>query len=123
MRPTVPLGLTDACRMALRGSGVPMTPPEVRDRLAAIGVDLSVYSNELAAIHTVLRRLHDVGELRLVPRSAGRHAYAWQKPPRVVTVGGDVAEWLRGATAAGHPAHLEEGKPPAVRRSSRRRPR
>ena len=71
MTPTVPLGLTDACRMALRGGGVPMTPTEVRDRLAAIGVDLSVYANELAAIHTVLRRLHDAGEIRLVPRSVG----------------------------------------------------
>jgi hypothetical protein len=32
LTPTVPLGLTDACRMVLRG-GQPMTPVEVRDRL------------------------------------------------------------------------------------------
>src|SRR5689334_19333905 len=50
--PTVPLGLTDACRLVLR-AGAPMTPVDVRDRLLAIGVDLSVYSNELSAIHTV----------------------------------------------------------------------
>src|SRR5688572_20149956 len=33
--PTVPLGLTDACRLVLR-SGVPMTPVEVRDYTALI---------------------------------------------------------------------------------------
>src|SRR6185295_17809442 len=53
--PTVPLGLTDACRLVLRG-GLPMTPMEIRDRLAGIGVDLTIYSNELSAIHTVLKR-------------------------------------------------------------------
>ena len=57
LTPTVPLSITDAVRLAMR-AGVPMTPPEVRDRLLAIGVDLSSYSNELAVIHTVLRRLN-----------------------------------------------------------------
>jgi hypothetical protein len=54
LTPTVPLGLTDACRLVLRGSGVPMTPVEVRDRLSAIGDDLSIYTSELAVIHTIL---------------------------------------------------------------------
>src|SRR5581483_5286526 len=59
LTPTVPLGLTDACRLALRGAGVPLTPTEVRDRLLSIGVDLSVYASELSAIHTILRRLNE----------------------------------------------------------------
>jgi hypothetical protein len=42
LAPTVPMGLTDAVRLALRG-GVPMSPMEVRERLLAIGVDLSIY--------------------------------------------------------------------------------
>src|SRR5947208_15686431 len=34
-------GLTDACRVVLKGAGHPMTPTEDRDGLAAIGLDLS----------------------------------------------------------------------------------
>jgi hypothetical protein len=59
--PTVPWGLTDACRTVLRDAGAAMTPAEIRDRLIAIGCDLSVYSNALAAIH---KRLAQAGELR-----------------------------------------------------------
>ena len=36
LTPTVPMGLTDAIRLVMRGGGVPMTPVEVRDRLHAI---------------------------------------------------------------------------------------
>jgi hypothetical protein len=92
--PTIPWGLTDACRTVLRNAGIPMSPTEVRDRLAAIGVDLSKYSNELAAIHTVLRRLHDSGELRFIA-APGKHLYRWNVQPRVVPVGPEVAEYLR----------------------------
>jgi hypothetical protein len=92
--PTVPWGLTDACRTVLRNAGIPMSPTEVRDRLSAIGVDLSKYSNELAAIHTVLRRLNDSGELRFIA-APGKHLYRWNVQPRVVTVGPEVAEYLR----------------------------
>ena len=92
--PTIPWGLTDACRTVLRNAGIPMSPTEVRDRLAAIGVDLSKYSNELAAIHTVLRRLNDSGELRFIA-APGKHLYRWNVQPRVVAVGPEVAEYLR----------------------------
>jgi hypothetical protein len=40
-----------------------LTALEVRDRLSAIGVDLEKHSNPLASIHTVLKRLHEAGEL------------------------------------------------------------
>lgn len=92
--PTVPLGLTDACRLVLR-AGLPMTPTEVRDRLAGIGVDLSIYASELSAIHTVLKRLNEAGEIRLVPRPSGKHAYLWQAPPRAIALGPDVAQAIR----------------------------
>jgi hypothetical protein len=92
--PTVPLGLTDACRLVLR-AGLPMAPVEVRDRLAGIGVDLSIYASELSAIHTVLKRLNEAGEIRLVPRAAGKHAYLWQAPPRAIALGPEVAQAVR----------------------------
>ena len=97
--PTVPLGLTDACRLVMR-AGVPMTPTEVRDRLESIGVDLSVYASELSAIHTVLKRLNESGEVRLVPRPSGKDAYLWQRPVKAIAIGPEVAEYLRrsGAT-------------------------
>jgi hypothetical protein len=79
--PTVYWGLTDACRLVLKGAGHPMTPMEVRDRLEAIGFDLSKYSNAVAGIHTVLKRLHEARELRFVELSSGRFAYEWQQAP------------------------------------------
>jgi hypothetical protein len=96
LTPTVPLSITDAVRLAMR-SGVPMTPPEVRDRLLSIGVDLSSYSNALAVIHTVLRRLNQAGEIRIIPKAGGRNAYLWSKPPKVMALGPEIAEFVRGA--------------------------
>ena len=40
--------------------------------------------SKLASIHTVLKRLNQSGELRLVPRGRGKHAYEWKGPPRTV---------------------------------------
>jgi len=84
--PTVPLGVTDACRLVLRG-GLPMTPMDVRDRLAGIGLDLSIYSSELAVIHTVLKRLNEAGD--------GKHAYLWQRPATALMLGPEVAQFVR----------------------------
>lgn len=79
LAPTVPLGLTDACRMILR-RGEPMTPVEVRNRLSAIGIDMSKYANDLAAVHTILKRLNASGEVRFIVNAEGRHLYAWNRP-------------------------------------------
>jgi len=95
MTPTVPLGLTDACRLVLRGGGLPMTPVEVRNRLLGIGVDLSIYANDLSAIHTVLKRLNEAGEVRLVARASGKNAYLWQAPPTAIAIGPEVAQYIR----------------------------
>ena len=104
LTPTVPLGLTDACRLVLRG-GMPMTPVEVRDRVQTIGVDLTVYSNDLSAIHTVLKRLNEGGEIRLIPQPSGKHAYLWQAPPKAIALGEDVAAAIRaGGQFQRHPA-------------------
>lgn len=94
--PTVPMGLTDACRLVTR-AGVPMTPIDVRDKLNGMGFDLSGYASELSAIHTVLKRLNDAGELRIVPRPDGRDAYLWQRPVKVMAIGPEVAEFLRSS--------------------------
>ena len=95
LTPTVPMGLTDAVRLAMR-AGVPMTPIDVRERLLAIGVDLSIYSSDLAVIHTVLKRLNEAGEIRLIPRPDKKHAYLWAAPPRALSLGPEIAEFVRG---------------------------
>jgi len=97
--PTVPLGLTDACRLVVRGAGVPVTPTDVRQRLQSIGFDLSKYSNDLAAIHTILKRLNESGELRFIARGnePGKVAYIWNQGPNVVALGSDIAAFMRDA--------------------------
>jgi hypothetical protein len=77
--PNVFWGLTDACRMVLKGSGRPMTPVEVRDRLGAIGFDLSKYASSLAAIHTVLKRLAEADEVRSAELGPGKFVYEWRQ--------------------------------------------
>jgi hypothetical protein len=94
LTPTVPLSITEAVRLAMR-SGVPMTPVDVRERLLSIGVDLSIYSNDLAVIHTVLKRLNEAGELRIIPGTSGKNQYLWAKPARVAALGPELAEFIR----------------------------
>ena len=76
--PTVALGLTDACRMVLRAAGHPLTAVEVRAQLEAMGIDLRKYSSDLAAIHTILKRLRESGEVALVPRGWEKPGYRWE---------------------------------------------
>jgi len=93
---TVPWGLTDACRTVLRSAGRPMSPLEVRDRLAGIGFDLTRYTNDLAAIHTTLKRLNESEELRFTTRGSGEKAYIWERPAHVDGLGPAVAAIMHG---------------------------
>jgi hypothetical protein len=119
LTPTVPMSITDAVRLAAR-SGVPMTPLDVRERLLAIGVDLSSYSNDLAVIHTVLRRLNESGELRLIPKPGGKHAYLWAKPPHAIALGPEIAEFMRGLPSGRAFAAIDAAAPLAKARKARR---
>ena len=94
--PTVSVGLTDACRLVLRGAGLAMSPTEVRERLKSFGFDLTRYTNDLAAVHTTLKRLNDAGELRFVARpGTGEKAYSWDRPARAALLGPDIASVMR----------------------------
>ena len=94
--PTVSVGLTDACRLVLRGAGLPMSPTEVRERLKSFGFDLARYTNDLAAVHTTLKRLNDAGELRFIARpGTGDKAYVWDRPARAALLGPDIASVMR----------------------------
>jgi hypothetical protein len=93
LEPTVPFGLTDACRLVYRNAGVPLSPLEVRERLRAIGFDLANYSNDMAAIHTVLKRLNESGELRAMA-VPGKQIYAW-RIPTVRAISPELAQVIR----------------------------
>ena len=120
LTPTVPMGLTDAVRLAMR-SGVPMTPIDVRERLLAIGVDLSIYSSDLAVIHTVLKRLNEAGEIRLIPRPDRKPAYLWAAPPRVLALGPEIAQFVRGLEPKQAFDFLGLTPPEAKKKKTRRR--
>jgi hypothetical protein len=120
LTPTVPMRITDAVRLAMR-AGVPMTPLEVRERLLAIGVNLANYSNDLAVIHTVLRRLNEAGELRLIPRPDGKSTYLWAKPARAMALGPEIAEFIRGMSPKqAFDAIGDRPAPKAARKRTRR---
>ena len=72
--PTVTWGLTDAVRVVLRAAAHPMTPTEIRDRLEGIGFDLTKYTNPLAAVHTVIKRLNESKEVLFVELESGKFA-------------------------------------------------
>jgi len=97
LTPTVPLGLTDACRMILR-HGEPLKPVAVRDRLVSIGIDMSKYANDLAAVHTILKRLHASGELRFIPGTTGSHQYVWNRPATPRMPARDIVSAMHDAT-------------------------
>jgi hypothetical protein len=57
-------GMTDSVREILRTSPEPQTASEIRDALERLGFDMKSYSNPLATIHTVLRRLTEADEVQ-----------------------------------------------------------
>jgi hypothetical protein len=120
LTPTVPLGLTDAIRLVMR-AGVPMSPTEVRDRLHAIGFDVSKYANDLAAVHTILKRLNASGELRFIPRAAGKHQYTWNRPVTPVQLGPDILRYMREARQEREAMHATEEPAPGSRSHRRRK--
>ena len=69
-------GFMDAVRFVIRGHPEGLTPQGVRDWIV-IGkkMDLSVYTNPLASIHTTLRRLVEAGEIEPFQNKKGERAY------------------------------------------------
>jgi hypothetical protein len=67
--PIVTLGLTDAIRYVFGKEKRPIGPTEVKDALIHNGYDVSEYSNVMASIHTIIKRLLKKNEIGLsVPK-------------------------------------------------------
>lgn len=71
--------MTEAIRGVLMGSEHPLTATEVRDELRKSGFSLAKYSNPLASIHVVLKRLVAAGQAESGPRAlGGQTQYIWK---------------------------------------------
>jgi hypothetical protein len=58
-----PAGMTGCIRTILAQAGGPLSASEIRAKLESIGFDMKSYSNPLATIHTILRRLTESAEV------------------------------------------------------------
>jgi hypothetical protein len=61
--PITQLGLTDAIRYVIRHAGTTVAPVDVRDELLKRYCDPEDYSNLLASVHTIMKRLERAGEI------------------------------------------------------------
>jgi len=66
------MGLTEAIRWVFRQPLVlPLTPTQVRDRMAEMGYDLDKYKHVMPPIHNTLKRMKEAGEIREVEGVGG----------------------------------------------------
>jgi hypothetical protein len=78
-------GLTNACRTVFRAAGNRgLMPTEVRGALERLRFPIQTHKNILASIHTVIRRLEEVGEIQkaIHDKHAGedKSVYQWAGP-------------------------------------------
>src|SRR5438270_11249261 len=66
------MGLTEAIRWVFRQPlMLPLTPTQVRDRMAEMGYDLGKYKQVMPPIHNTLKRMKEGGEIREVEGLGG----------------------------------------------------
>src|SRR5258707_3010238 len=66
------MGLTEAIRWVVRQPLLlPLTPSQVRDRMAEMGYDLSKYKHVMPPIHNTMKRMKEAGEIREVDGLGG----------------------------------------------------
>jgi hypothetical protein len=123
-------GFTDAIRKVLElNKSRYMNPVSVRDKLKDMGYDLSKYTNPLASIHTILKRLVESGEVEPDEGVGGRTVYRWKN----VGLGSfrQFSDAARGAGALFEAAErareqanskATSGEPPILRRPVRTAP-
>ena len=66
------MGLTEAIRWVFRQPLLlPLTPTQVRDRMAEMGYELDKYKHVMPPIHNTLNRMKEAGEIREVEGIGG----------------------------------------------------
>jgi hypothetical protein len=101
-------GLTELARVTLEEAYMPLSASEVKKRMEAKGFDFSKYSNPLASIHTVLKRLVKSRQVKVVPQKAGKKAYQW-----ITVIDGLLSLLAKPGTRAAPPSPPKESEKPA----------
>jgi hypothetical protein len=71
------VGITECMRAILQEHFFPITANELKGRIEDRKLQVSRYANPLAVIHTILKRLVQSGDVRVVPQPGGKKAYQW----------------------------------------------
>jgi len=71
------VGITESTRVILQENFFPLTASELKEKIEARKLQIARYANPLAVIHTVLKRLVQGGEVRVIPHAEGKKAYQW----------------------------------------------
>ncbi len=69
-------GITQACRKVLMEAGSPLTAMNVCEQIQQ-QIDLPCSKNLVGSVTTVLSRLEQYGEARIVPHDSGPRAWVW----------------------------------------------
>ena len=94
-------GLTELARVTLEEAYIPVSASDLKKRMEAKGFDFSNYSNPLASVHVVLRRLVKSGKVKVVPQKGGKKAYEW------ITTITSLLSLLQKATNAAQQSHTK----------------
>jgi hypothetical protein len=71
-------GITRACRQVLLDAGRPMSAREVCDQIQqSVPVLLARHKDPMATIYTILGRLVEYGEVRVLPGARGQRTWIW----------------------------------------------
>ena len=70
--PPVVAGLSSNIRMALADSPIALTAVQIRNALSNLGLDLSVYANEMTVVHNTIARLEKQGEVMDAGEASGK---------------------------------------------------
>ncbi len=74
--------ITNVVRNVVKSAIVPITPTEVRDKMVALGFDTGPYSQFLASVHVILKRLWKNAEvLEFTFRDGKRYWWATKSMP------------------------------------------
>ena len=93
-----PAGMTDSIRGILAEAKEPLSAAEIRDLLETMGFDMKSYSNPLATVHTVLRRLTESGETEAQEKDGVKKFSSAMKKGYAIglTIGKDIKDGGRG---------------------------
>ncbi|HWX40260.1 MAG TPA: hypothetical protein VN345_03840 [Blastocatellia bacterium] len=80
-------GLTEAVGMVLQFSSRPLTPVQIKTRLADAGFNLKKFRNPMAAIHTTLDRMEEQDKIIRYENAEGKPAFGHKQPIPITMAG------------------------------------